>query len=240
MGLIFAGEIFYVIYFFSFFQITEIKISGNEKVRSEDLTNIIWRETERKILFFPTRSIFLVNSGRIKEEILDRFPQIGETELKRKFPDELDLKAEEREGIGNFCQDDECFLLDRNGIIFENATLTSDLLTIGKAGEGGPPPQLNLGEKVLEEVIISSILEIEAKLKEDLKIPLESVSVVSEERINVKTLMGWEVYFDPQKDLSWQLTKLKAVLEKEIPAEKRKNLEYIELRFGNLAPYKYR
>jgi len=33
---------------------------------------------------------------------------------------------------------------------------------------------------------------------------------------------------------------LRAVLEEEILPEKRKNLEYIELRFGNLAPYKYK
>jgi len=54
---------------------------------------------------------------------------------------------------------------------------------------------------------------------------------------------GWEIYFNlqkDQKDIDWQLVKLRAVLEEKIPSENRKDLEYIELRFGNFAPYKYK
>jgi len=64
--------------------------------------------------------------------------------------------------------------------------------------------------------------------------------MVSQDRINVQTEQGWKIYFNPQEDISWQITKLSSVLEKEIPPEDRENLEYIELRFGNLAPFKYK
>ena len=45
---------------------------------------------------------------------------------------------------------------------------------------------------------------------------------------------------NPQERVEWQLTKLEVNLKEEIPPESRKNLEYIELRFGNFAPYKYK
>jgi len=96
-----------------------------------------------------------------------------------------------------------------------------------------------LGNKVIEKEFLSSILDTESKLENNLKIPVEEVLVVSDERINLKTSEGWEIYLNPKGDVDWQLTKLSEVLEKEIPLEKRGNLQYIELRFGNFAPYKY-
>jgi len=95
-----------------------------------------------------------------------------------------------------------------------------------------------LGDRIIAKEQISKILEIGTKLKDNFKIPIEEILVVSDERLNVKTSEGWQIYFDPQKDLNWQLTKLSAVLKEEIPPEKRADLEYIELRFGNFAPYK--
>ncbi|MBI2452767.1 MAG: hypothetical protein HYV55_00870 [Parcubacteria group bacterium] len=46
---------------------------------------------------------------------------------------------------------------------------------------------------------------------------------------------GWEIYFTHEEDRSWQETKLKEVLEKQIPQEKRSRLQYIDVRFGNQA-----
>jgi len=69
---------------------------------------------------------------------------------------------------------------------------------------------------------------------------VQELLIVSEARFEAKTLEGFQIYFNFQEDLDWQLTKLKAVLEEEISQERRKNLEYIDVRFGNFAPYKYR
>ena len=46
---------------------------------------------------------------------------------------------------------------------------------------------------------------------------------------------GWEIYFTQEEDRSWQETKLREVLEKQIPQEKRSRLQYIDVRFGNQA-----
>ncbi len=41
-----------------------------------------------------------------------------------------------------------------------------------------------------------------------------------------------DLNFDLKNSIDWQMTKLNLVLEKEIPPEKRGDLEYIDLRFG--------
>jgi len=92
---------------------------------------------------------------------------------------------------------------------------------------------------MIERDYLEKILKIQKYLFEELKLGTKEFLVFSQ-RLNVKTDEDWEIYFDPRGDLNWQLTKLNSVLKEKIPPEKRKDLEYIELRFGDLAPFKYR
>jgi len=233
--IIFSG-VFYLICFHSFFQIKVIEISGNEKVSTESLENLLNQKINQKILFFPSQSIFLPNFGEIKKEILKSFPQVAETDLKRKFPNTVLLEIKERKPAAVFRQTDKIFFVDKEGVIFESLDLdvtSQDFITFKKQADEG----VNLGEKIIEEEQLSKILEVESKLKNELKILVEEVLVVSEARFDAKTLEGFQIYFNFQEDLDWQLTKLRAVLEEEIPLESRKDLEYIDVRFGNFAPY---
>ena len=244
--IVFIG-LFYFLVFSSFFQIKEIKISGNsafaeasadrQKISVENIQEVIEKEIEQRVLFLPSKSIFLADFPKIKAKISETFPQIAQTNFKREFPDTLTAKVEERKPTAVFNQEDLYFFLDKEGIIFENTLAGGQLIKIKKAVKD---KELKLGDRVLEKELISAILEIESKLENDLKIPIEEVLVVSDERINIKTSDGWEIYLNPKGDIEWQLTKLRVDLEEEIPQERRKDLEHIELRFGNFAPYKYR
>jgi len=236
LTLVIVVAFFYLLFFSEIFQVKKVIITGEEKVSKEELKLLIEKKLEKKIFFFKTKSIFLVNLNEIKRDILNDFPQIAEIEINRGFPVALNVVVVERLGLASWCQGEVCFLLDNEGVIFEEMLSGMDLIKITDRQDRS---SFILGEKVIEKTLLSQILETERKLKEDLKIQLQEVSIASEERLNIKTSEGWEIYLNPQKDIVWQLTKLEAALEEEIPPEKRKNLEYIELRFGNFAPYKY-
>lgn len=230
--------IFYLICFSSPFQIKEIKISGSQKVQTKELQDLIQREISNTALFFSSKSIFLADFLKIKVKTLEEFPQIAQINLKRELPDTLTVVVEERKPIAVFNQEDLYFFIDKEGIIFENTAAEGELLKIKKAVQD---KELKLGSRVLQKEFLLSILEAESKLENDLKIPIEEIlAVIPDERINIKTSEGWEIYFNAKGDKGWQFTKLSEVLEKEIPLEKRGNLQYIDLRFGNFAPYKYR
>jgi len=237
LGLVILGGIFYLLVFSAFFRIEKVIVSGNEEIPKERIQDIVKENLERKIIFFKSKSIFLIDLKKIKENVLNILPPIGEIEITRGFPDTLNLKVTERKEVGIFCHQDACFLLDKEGIIFENVPEEMQLLKIQKLNLDR---EIKLGERIIEKELLRPILEAETKLRDDFKIPVKEISIASDERVNFKTFEDWEIYFNPQKDINWQLTKLKAVLENEIPAEKRKDLEYIELRFGNSAPFKYR
>ena len=237
LTLIFLGGIFYLLFLSPFFQVREIKISGNEKVSSEQILSQVQKKIEQKLLFFTTRSVLLVNSKQIKKEILENFPQITEVYFKRKFPAILELKIEERKPIAIFNFKESYFFIDKKGVIFKE--VSEDKSSLPEIKDSLLTEKPKLGERVVEEELISKILKISSEL-ENLKVKIVEVEIVSDEKINLKTSQDWKIYFDPKKDLNWQLRKLKAVLETEIPLESRQDLEYIELRFGDLAPFKYR
>ncbi len=232
------SSIFYFLFFSQTFQVEKIIVTGEEKVAKEDLKLLVEKKLEKKILFFKTRNIFLVNLNEIKEDILNNFPQIAEVEISRGLPDALNIIAVERFGLAVWCQGEQCFLLDNEGVIFEEIfDIDPKAFQIKNLAQVS---ELKLGDKVIEKEKLNQVLDIKSKLRDNLKIPLTAVTTVSGDRFNVETSEGWEIYFNPEGDMEWQLTKLRAVLEEGILPENRKNLEYIELRFGNFANPKYR
>ncbi len=230
--------LFYIALFLNFFQIKQIKISGNEKVVKEKLETTIEGLIEKKILFFSSKSIFLVNLDEVKKQILTVFPLISSIDFKKELPHSLILEIEERKTVAIFIQNDKSFFIDKQGVIFEETLETEskrlklkNLILNKNSG---------LGDTVINTTKMSQIFDIESNLRNSLGIRINEVVIVSEQRFNFTTENSWDIYFNPQNNIDWQIIKLKEVLEQEIPNENRRLLEYIELRFGNFAPYKYR
>ncbi|XOB41861.1 MAG: cell division protein FtsQ/DivIB [Candidatus Nealsonbacteria bacterium] len=247
--LIIFGGIFYLVCFSSTFQVKDTEISGNQKIQTQDIENLIKEKINKKLLFFPTKSIFLIDSNEIVRSLSEKFLQADSVILKRRLPATLIVEIQERLPLGVWCQAlpsfpsenlggqaENCFYVDREGIIFEENPSKTEFIIKSQEQR----TQAFLGEKVIEKVLLESIFEIQRKLKENLKIDIKEIIILEKEKINAQTSEDWEIYFDPTGDINWQLTKLSLVLEKEIPPERRKDLEYIELRFGNFAPYKYK
>ena len=232
LAIFLIGGIFYFIFFTSTFKIKEIKITGNQKISTQDIKNIVKEQFDAESNIF-----FMINQNKIKEGILLKFPQIDTVNIKPRFPDKLNVEIKERQAIGIWCQNNgNCWYLDEQGVVFERIEEISDEAL--KIKDLISTKEIQLGEKVIEKDLIEKIKKINSKLTEDLKINIEEFTIPNENRLNIKTSEGWEVYFDPQGDLNWQLIESGLILEKEIPLEKRGNLEYIDLRFSKVY-YKY-
>ncbi len=235
LAIVFFFSIFYFLFLSGFFQVEKIIISGENKVSAEEINSAVESKLENKILFWPTKSIFLVNLAEMEKDVLASFPQLAEIEIKRNFPDGISVILIERKGLAQWFSGEQYFLLDSAGIVFEKMAETDpNLAAIEKVG------QVELGEGVINPNDLNKILEIDYQMKTDLKIPVKDYLIYAEDKLTVLTQEDWEIYFNLQTDVKWQLTKLKTVLEEKIPQERRKDLQYIELRFGNFAPFKYR
>ncbi len=223
--------LFYFFIFADVFQVKEIKIEGNQKVSEEDLRMIVEAGAEKKIIHL-TKNIFLVNPRKIERTILDKFPQIAEVKLRKKFPHILILEVKERIPLILFCRDsNDCFQIDKEGVAFEKIGWSERPAIFSPGGE------ISLGQSVIPIDYLEAILEIEKKLGDELEIEVKKFLLL-DDKLNVETVQGPEIYFDPKGRVSEQLFNLAVLLKEKISSEKRGELEYIDLRFGNRVYYK--
>lgn len=237
----------YFLVFFEKFQISKIIISGNEKVQTENLQKLILQKIEINFWFGvpigDSRSIFLISPNKIKKNILEQYPNIGSVTIKRELPDTLIINIEERKPFAVFCNDSDCFFIDINGVVFEKTLSQANNFLIVRQNivrqtGGGGDEKLVLGEEVISKEIIEKIAKIKKGTEERSQVNIKEAKIVSEERLDIKTSEGWEIYFNLTVDIDLQVEKLNLLLEKEIPEEGRVGLQYIDLRFGNRAYYK--
>lgn len=236
--LLFLIIILSALYFLLFYpglQIKNIVISGNEKVSTQDLQNIISNYSNTGLVKFwnfqiISRSIFLVNTDNLDKEILKQFPIIEKIKIDKNFPQTLMLGVTERKPIGIYCTNGgQCFLIDQNGIIFEKLSTNPENLTIVRqVTENG---EVFTGENVVSQNVMDAVYKIQKSLKDNFQIDLKEALVASPVRLNVKTNENWQIYFDLSEgfDINFQITKLNLLLNKQNTPADRKNLRYINL-----------
>lgn len=228
--------VFYLICFSSFFQIKKIEISGNQKISLADLKNQIEENLTKKILFFDSKSLFLVNFKEIQGNILKKYPAIEEVYFSKKLPDRLEVSIKERSPVAVFEKDNNYFFIDESGIVFEKVQERQNFLLIKKPDF---TQEINLGQNIIKKEEISQFLKVGPEFKNrNLEFQADLAELVNEQRFNVKTSEGFDVYFDLLGDISQQVLNLSVILKEKISPEVRRNLEYIDLRFGNQIYYK--
>lgn len=248
LALIFILGAVYVIYFWDYFQIRNIEVGreiivakpGVKMVAEEEMATIKSMAeiaADKKIFFLKTRSIFLFDSREVEEEILAAIPQLESVDVEKKFFNQgLNVSVIRKEGLAVFLVGDSYFLMDKEGELFD---LAEDYDKEGLFLISKPDYSFDSGETALGGKELSQILNIGNEIG-NLGVEAEEFIVSADDKLVARTVEGWDAYFNLQGDIGWQIIKLDAVLDEKIPAEKRGDLEYIELRFGNLAPYKYK
>jgi cell division septal protein FtsQ len=236
----------YFVVFYSGFFVKNIIISGNEKVFSQELENVTLKKINKNLFGFwnwdiYTKSILLVNSKNINKEILEKFPIIEKIKIDKILPNSLILSITERKPVGVYCpsadlEQTNCFLIDQNGIIFEDSPrFVSNLIMISQNMQS---ENILMGEEIINKNIIDAIIKIEKNIKDNFQINLTEAFLSNPLRLDIKTSENWKIYFNLDFDINSQLTKLNLLLREQIFQEEREKIEYIDLRFKDRAYYK--
>jgi len=249
--LLVGTGLFYFICFSSIVQVKNIRIEkeaveigpGTDFISDQAIQNInvlIEKEITKEIFSQKSKSILLVNSQKIKKEIMVQFPEIAQIEVEKKFSQgAINFYLSRKRGVALWCQETDCFLLDKLGIIFsQSSEIDQELFKITKLND---QEELILGKELIDAQKLAQILDIFSRIEktEGLKLVITEFEIESDEKLNIITDQNWRIYLNPKGNIDWQLTKLIVSL-KEIPLENREKLDYIELRFNNFAPYKYK
>ncbi len=218
-------------------QINEIRFSGLQALGKEELTSAVWKQLEENFIFvFPRRSIVVANTGAVAEELQRVFPRIKNISVRKIYPRALEILIEERKVFGIFCGKSQCAYIDTSGLAYEAAPdSTGSLITKVRS---------DLDEiKIGSSTLAPSLMELMNFLREELRrtVNLEiigyEISQKTPREVRVETSEGFTVIFNRDDDFKNVFRVLKTILDEEI-REKRAQLEYIDVRFGNKAFYK--
>jgi cell division septal protein FtsQ len=226
-GVAAGGGLVWLVCFSPALEVKEITVSGAKNVNSNDCAKLIQDEVNKKIALLDSKSILLFNLDQARQDILARFPQIGDIKIERQFPSKIYASIQERQGVAVFNGGAIKFLVDDNGIAFEEAAGSENLLEISNSHE----QELKLGGQALPKDVLSGILRMAGGINGLNGIAAVAAVIATPERINIQTKEGWYVYFDPLKDVDSQLSKLAAVIGDDAFKSKKANLEYVDVRF---------
>jgi len=197
LSLLIILFVFYFFLFYSGVQVKNILISGNQKVESKDIENLISDNINNKILGIGSwginsKSIFLIHSDKLSRKILNKFPIIKSVKIDKKFMQTLVFEINERVPIAIFCPsldktDSEkggCYFMDDSGIIFEPLYVMPQNMTIvrSRLSPNGEVADSRFGllaesEQTIdvaqifagERVVQQNIMDLLSKIKKNLK-----------------------------------------------------------------------
>lgn len=222
--------ILYFIFFSPIFLIKNIHLSSPIE-REEEFREKIINFLRENIL--KRENIWVLNLPRAKDGIKKVFWEIEDLEIKKKLPNTIFIKIKKREPAFNiFHKENEWFVIDRRGVIFRKEG-EKRFLEI----KGNFPQDMEIGMVLIKEEHVDKILRVTESLS---KMGLSFRSIFyGEDKIEIEENEGWRVIFSLENDIDTQLRKLEIFL-RNLLAEKRKLLEYVDVRFGNYVFPKYK
>jgi len=237
-AVLFFSLFIYLVLFYSGVQVKNIFVFGNQDIASKDITDLIYPSVSRKILAVgnwevSSRSIFFVDSKKLVQEILYKFPSVTSAKISKQFPQTLDIEILERTPVGIFCQNlNDCFMIDRNGIIFKKISpdfSNNQYLVLKKPDS---VKESSIGENVISGNNMNYVMKVQKDLEDNCQTNIKEALIFASQKLDIGTDQGWRIYFDlgPNADLDSQILKLNRLLSGEISPDKRSNLKYIDLR----------
>lgn len=222
-------SLIYLVVFSPLFFITNIEIKNQKGNLSAKIYSYLLKNTAKRFFGLTINSLIFINSKKIEQKILKDFPQLKNVKIKRVFLKRtLSLSYKERE-MSFLIKDitGNLFSLGKDGVVIgllkRNYQKDLPIIKVNK--------KTKVGERVFQKILLEKVYQIINFLKKDLKI---KEILVKEKELTLKTEFGFKIYFSLEKSISLQLIQLQLLLTEEIPLEKRKNLDYIDLRFSKV------
>lgn len=235
-------------------QIKHISITGLEAMSEQAVRSEV--NTALANFYFagliPYRFLLAAPLEALAHGIMQHFSLIADVAIAREFPDTLAITVRERKPFGIICNgaflapppfdrqqpEVQCAYLDTTGVAYQQAPRTTGFLIIKIFTDD---TAISIGTQMIDKVMVQRMIDVGEKVN-----PAVGSSVISyqllrntprELRVTVKE--GFSLIFNRDDDLNQTLSVLRTLLEKEI-GQKRKHLDYIDLRFGNKVFYKFK
>jgi len=201
--------IFLTVVFAVFFRIREIKITGVERYKKEDIMAVLPVKTEDNLYSFKTEDV--------ETTIIKSLSYIGEVKVTRSIPSHLNIKITEAEPVMYFCNDGYYYLLsDRLRVLARTKNF----------GEvPGDAIKLNLSETLrcivgeplsfVDERSYDAVTELYLNIREnELSLSIKEIDIESRFDIYLQYEDRYSVYMGDVNNADLKIQFLKVIINK--------------------------
>lgn len=223
---IFIGTTIYWLYFSSYFNISEVKMTERD-ITQEELGGKIQEKLQEEI----GKNLFTLDTEKISSETKRSFPEIETIEINKNYPNTLEVQFNQYPLVANVIHESTSikknYIVNSIGYIMKEDLENPNLPYIFMKDEEPANPELQLIKANNLVYILESKIYFEDKFGMGIK-SIEYLKIPRE--IHLMTTRDFEIWLDIQVPSEQQLKKLKkALIKLDIYNE---NLEYIDLRIA--------
>ena len=219
------------------FKIKFVIVEGAFVLSENEIRKEIENIMSIKVLgIIPQDRIFSFPIKNARENLYSQFGRLSYVEIERNFPDKILIKVEERKPVAVLCLsvDKECFFIDKTSFVFESAPFFSSGVFVKFFDER----DLRLGQRefLLEEEIFEKLLSFKKRLESNFQVI--EIHLKDKDVCEFYMQDGWRLIFNEKDDLDLVYGNFMVFFKEIMDEYSNKNIEYIDLRFGNKVFYK--
>lgn len=156
-----------------FLFIQQVTITGSETLDVE----LLYQQTQNylgknKWLVIPQKNILIFSKREFSQWLEESFPSIKKSEIYFDREKNMTIEISERKPESLWCQNEQCFFIGYDGIIYRQAPRLSDGVFLKIKG---PVIENPIGQSVYDFVDYASIQQLVADMKNNSVIPVEIV-----------------------------------------------------------------
>lgn len=214
----------YIITFISILAIISFSLSPFFEVKSiefEGLKIMVENEFSFIIDLYEKANILFLDYSEIEKSLLE-LPLVKEVEIKKDFPDKINIKIIERDPIARIKNNDRYLAFTSNGFIIEEKFINSQFVLPEIRGLGYSLNSQHISFSPILEKIVQALDQLDLKKRTY----LNSISY-KEENVLIANAYDFSVYFGLSIDLLEKFKILDSILSKI--EEESLNVSYIDL-----------
>ena len=230
----------YWLFYSATFAIAQIRVQGTFPLTTDELAQIVRHQlTGTKWGIVPMRNIFAFDAEQFGNRIADAFA-LGTIYVKKDRPRAIIVAIDEKTREAVWSVRGQYFALDNQGMILGalTADATDDRVVIFDAQADMPPA--DRAQVILPQALAFLVRAMQNSAIKGLRPQFYIADSPRATEFKLKMGEGWNIYFDTAQPLEPQLRNLELILANSIHPDKRKDLDYIDLRFGEKVYYKYK
>jgi cell division septal protein FtsQ len=242
--VVFVAVSGYIFLFSNLSRIRKVEIFGNQDLDKSalrmDVENFIFG---KYLGVIPRDEFLLISQKKVSHQLLNHFRKIESAEVRKTFPDKLEIRITERKALVLWCSGGPCYVVDEKGLAFSGIDLDSPYARenkLIKITDNSARP-VTLGEQIIQPERMNYILNLPEELKSLAGIEMTGESSVPSyvaEELEVMTQGGWRVFFSSAFPADEAIKMLKVFLDQKNFSLDLGNLDYIDLRVEGKLYYK--